>query len=308
MDLNNGVPKDQLNSEENWREALKKTVRCAMKNKSFPLLLLSILLFGIYFQVLVELVSQWWDDPNYSHGFLIPLVSGYLIWRRRQNLKSIPLKKSNLGLLILIAGLGIYIVGTAAAEYFTVRFSLVVVISGLVLYFGGRQFFKEIWFPLVFLLFMIPIPYVIYYTISFPMQLFSTRLASSVVHLTGIPAVRQGNIIHLPNYSLEVVEACSGLRSLISLSALGAIFAYLTQKTTFSRTLLFLLSIPIAIGANVFRLFVTAIGAVIIGPEFAEGFLHQFSGVVVFIFGLISLIIAGGILRWIGRRRNIGLS
>jgi len=277
-----------------------------MKNKLFPLLLLSILLIGIYFQVLVKLVSQWWDDPNYSHGFLIPLVSGYLIWRKRQRLRNIPLKKSNLGLFIIITGLGLYIVGTAAAEYFSVRFSLVVVILGLVLYFGGWQFFKEIAFPLVFLFFMIPIPYVIYYAISFPMQIFSTKLASFVIYLTGIPVLRQGNIIHLPNYSLEVVEACSGLRSLISLSALGALFAYLSQKTLFSRSLLFLLSIPIAIGANVFRLFITALGAMVIGPEFAEGFLHEFSGILVFLTGLVSLVIAGGILRWIGREKNTG--
>ena len=209
--------------------------------------------------------------------------------------------------MILIVGLSLYVVGTAGAEYFTARFSLVVVILGVSLYLGGPKIARQIWFPIAFLVFMIPIPYVIYYALTFPLQLFSTKTTVFLLHLIGLNVIRQGNVIILPsNYSLDVEEACSGLRSLISLSALGAAFAYLTQRTFWKRVVLFISSIPIAIGANIFRVFITAMCAYLISPKLAEGFLHKFSGVMVFIIALLFLFVLGGILRWSGRKRSIG--
>jgi len=273
-----------------------------MRKKHLPLILLSILLIGIYFQVIIELVVQWWDDPNYSHGFLIPLVSGFFVWKARKKLGTLPTQNSNCGLLVLVAGLGLYVVGTAAMEYFSVRFSMVVVVIGLVLYFGGKKFLKTLWFPLVFLVFMIPIPYVIYYSVTFPMQLFSSKLACGFLQLSGLSVMRQGNVIHLPNYSLEVVEACSGLRSLMTLSALGAAMAYMTQKSLVGGVIVFFSSIPIAIGANVFRLVITALGAFLISPKFAEGFLHEASGLVVFLSGLFCLSLVAVAVRQLEKR------
>ena len=273
-----------------------------MRKKHLPLILLSILLIGIYFQVIIELVVQWWDDPNYSHGFLIPLVSGFFVWKARKKLGTLPTQNSNWGLLVLVAGLGLYVVGTAAMEYFSVRFSMVVVVIGLVLYFGGRKFLKTLWFPLAFLVFMIPIPYVIYYSVTFPMQLFSSKLACGFLQLSGLSVMRQGNVIHLPNYSLEVIEACSGLRSLMTLSALGAAMAYMTQKSLVGGVIVFFSSIPIAIGANVFRLVITALGAFLISPKFAEGFLHEASGLVVFLSGLFCLSLVAVAVRQLEKR------
>ena len=273
-----------------------------MRKKHLPLILLSILLIGIYFQVIIELVVQWWDDPNYSHGFLIPLVSGFFVWKARKKLGTLPTQNSNWGLLVLVAGLGLYVVGTAAMEYFSVRFSMVVVVIGLVLYFGGKKFLKTLWFPLVFLAFMIPIPYVIYYSVTFPMQLFSSKLACGFLQLSGLSVMRQGNVIHLPNYSLEVIEACSGLRSLMTLSALGAAMAYMTQKSLVGGVIVFFSSIPIAIGANVFRLVITALGAFLISPKFAEGFLHEASGLVVFLSGLFCLSLVAVAVRQLEKR------
>jgi len=273
-----------------------------MRKKHLPLILLSILLIGIYFQVIIELVVQWWDDPNYSHGFLIPLVSGFFVWKARKKLGTLPTQNSNWGLLVLVAGLELYVVGTAAMEYFSVRFSMVVVVIGLVLYFGGKKFLKTLWFPLVFLVFMIPIPYVIYYSVTFPMQLFSSKLACGFLQLSGLSVMRQGNVIHLPNYSLEVVEACSGLRSLMTLSALGAAMAYMTQKSLVGGVIVFFSSIPIAIGANVFRLVITALGAFLISPKFAEGFLHEASGLVVFLSGLFCLSLVAVAVRQLEKR------
>ncbi|UCE05299.1 MAG: exosortase/archaeosortase family protein [bacterium] len=275
-----------------------------MIKRYFPILLISIIVIVIYFQAIIEMVAQWWDDPNYSHGFLIPIVSAYLIWQKKEMLENISRKNSNPGLIIIVLGAIIYILGTAAAEFFTARFSLVLVIFGIILFYYGKEYIEEIWFPILFLLFMIPIPYVIYYSVTFPMQLLSSQAASTVLQLAGLEIVRQGNIINLPNYSLEVVEACSGLRSLMTLSALGAAMAYMTQKTTLGGTFLFLLSVPIAIGANVFRIVITALGAYYINPKLAEGFLHEVSGLIVFLVGFISLGITGTIINWIGEMKD----
>lgn len=261
--------------------------------KYAPLILMSLLILGIYGHQLVDLVLQWWDDPNYGHGFLIPAVSVYLVWQKRERLQRLEPRRNPWGLLILIAGLILCVLGTAAAEFFTVRFSLVLVLLGAIWFFYGTDFIQQLWFPILFLLFMIPLPYVIYYAISFPMQLLSTRTAAHILQSTGLTVLRQGNIINLPNYSLEVVEACSGLRSLMTLSALGAAMAYITQKNIVSGILLFLLSFPIAISANIVRILLTALGAVIISPKFAEGFLHEISGLVVFITGFLALGMVG---------------
>jgi exosortase len=275
-----------------------------MLKRHFPIILILLVVIVIYFQVIIEMIAQWWDDSNYSHGFLIPIVSGYLIWQKKEILEKMLHKKSNLGLLTIFIGAIIYIIGTAAAEFFTVRFSFVIIILGTILFYYGKEFIKEIWFPIFFLLFMIPIPYVIYYSVTFPMQLFSSQIASGLLQLVGMPVLRQGNVINLPNYSLEVVEACSGIRSLMTLSALGAAMAYMTQKTISGGTFLFLLSFPIAIGANVFRIVITALGAYFISAKLAEGFLHEISGLVVFLVGFISLGVAGTIINWIGEMKS----
>ena len=273
-------------------------------NIHLPLIILALLLIVAYFQVIISLITTWWSDSNYSHGFLIPIVSGYFIWQKKEKLRKIVQDNSTIGLVILIIGLVIYIIGVSAAEYFSTSVSLVIVIFGIILYLYGKSFIKELWFPILFLFFMIPLPYVIYYAVTFPMQLFSTRVAALLLQLFGFAVYRQGNIIHLQNYTLEVVEACSGLRSLITLTALAAAMAYLTQKTASNRAFLFLLSIPIAIGANVFRIMLTASGAVLISPELAEGFLHEISGLVVFLVGFILLEIAGTSIKWFGKIKD----
>lgn len=263
--------------------------------------ILAFLFILLYFQVIVGLLNDWWVDSNYSHGFLVPLVSAYLIWKKRGKLKSLEKKRSYRGFLILLLGLGIYILGTAGSEYFSARFSLVIALFGLIFYLNGKEWAKELLFPIAFLAFMVPIPYVIYYSIAFPMQLFSTKLSYFILHSIGLPSIRQGNIIYLPNYSLEVVEACSGLRSLVSLLALGTFFAYVTFKSNLKRFILFLSVFPIAIGANIFRIFITAVGAYVVSPKLAEDFLHKLSGLIVFLISVFSLFILSRIIRIISR-------
>jgi exosortase len=252
----------------------------------------------LYLPILIDLVSDWYVDPNYGHGFLIIPVSAWLIWKKRAVLKTIPLETGKWGLPMTIASLALFILGTAGAEFFTTRVSMVGLLFGITLYMAGPRFVREIWFAFFFLLFMIPVPYIIYYAATFPLQLLGSKIAAGVLGVIGIPHLRQGNIIHLSNnYSLEVAEACSGLRSLVTLLALGALLSYLTLKTKWKALTLFFATIPIAIAANIFRITITAIGAYGISRKIAEDFLHELSGTIVFMFSLICLLILSSILR-----------
>ena len=265
-------------------------------DKRFIYLIAAILL-AVYLPALVDLVSDWATDSNYSHGFLVPIISAYLIWRKRKELAAIEICSSKAGLAIIIAGLILFIMGNGASEYFTVRISLVVIIFGLALYFFGGPMIKRTWFELLFLVFMIPIPYVIYFSATFPMQLLASKVTVAVLNLIGMPVVRQGNIIHLPEHSLEVAEACSGMRSLVSLLALGAIYAYLTQKRFSAKAILFLSTIPIAVLGNVFRVFITALIVYTTDLSITEEPIHSIMGATVFVIAFIFLLIFGAILR-----------
>lgn len=244
-----------------------------------------------------DLIHDWHRDDNYSHGFLIIPIAIWLFWRKRREL-TFPAKPSPVGMLVFLAGCFGLIVAIAASEFFTTRLSLVLIATGISLYYLGWQNFRKVWFAFFFLLFMIPIPAIIYHAATLPMQLFATKVTATLLQVLGVPAVRQGNIINLPNYSLEVIEACSGLRSLVSLMALGALYAYLFLSGTIRPIILFLLTIPIAIVTNIFRIFVTAIAAYAISTEFAEDFLHELSGMLVFATALVLTLIAGAILKW----------
>jgi exosortase len=252
----------------------------------------------VYLPVLADLVTDWYIDDNYSHGFLILPIAFWLVWRKRKELAEVETGKNNLGLLFIVGSLFLLIAGTAGAEYFTARVSFVFLLLSISIYFFGWVYTRKIWFAFFFMLFMIPIPYVIYYAVTFPMQLFASKVSTMLLSTIGLPLIRQGNIIHIPGYSLEVAEACSGIRSLFSLLALGALFAYFTQSNKTKAILLFCSTIPIAIAGNVFRVTITALAAHTISIKFAEGTLHEISGLLVFVFSLVILFIVGAILRW----------
>jgi exosortase len=260
-----------------------------------------VLLFLIYLPTLWELVVDWYQDPNYSHGFLIPLVSGYLLWKQKGEFATVPRTSGKGGLVLVIIGLVMFVVANGAAEYFTLRVSFLVVLVGLVWLIFGGAFVRKTWFEWFFLIFMIPIPYVVYYAISFPMQLLASKVTATLLNAVGLAAIRQGNIIHLADYSLEVAEACSGIRSLVSLVALGALFAYLTQRGVWPRLLLIASTVPVAVAGNVVRVLVTAILVFMIGDEVAQEPAHSLLGLLVFVVALITLPVIGWILRKIFR-------
>jgi exosortase len=256
-----------------------------------------IVLILAYLPALYDMVLTWATDANYSHGFLLPIISGYLIWKKRHELATVEKSVNGSGIVLIIAGMILFILGNAGSEYFTVRFSLVLTLFGLVLYHFGGNIIKRTWFEIVFLLFMIPIPYVLYFSATFPMQLLASKVSVSLLSLLGVPVIRQGNIIHLAGQSLEVAEACSGLRSLISLLALGAIYAYLTQKRFSGKVILFLSTILIAVIGNTFRVFISAIIVYLFKIDINLEPVHTIMGLTVFVVAFIILFIFGAVVR-----------
>ena len=254
-----------------------------------PIIILAVCFLALYHHVILKLIHDWSIDDNYSHGFLVPFISGYLIWQNRQALSKLHVKPTNIGLLLLSFSVVFYILAYTGAELFTQRFSMILVILSGIIFLAGWEYFRVLLLPVLYLTFMIPLPSIIWNKIAFPLKLFATHLAVNAMHLIGITVYGEGNIIYLPNTTLEVADACSGLRSLTSLLALSAAFALITTHSKPKKIILFLSAVPIAIAANIFRLVSTAILAKKFGPQVAHGFLHEASGIAVFLISLIFL-------------------
>jgi exosortase len=251
---------------------------------------LGILIAVLYASVLHGLVSQWWTDPDYSQGFLVPLFAAYIAWSKRANWQRERDNPNNFGLVVIIGGIFLLFLGTLGAELFTTRFSFLVVMAGLILFLRGSKKLLAMAFPLAFLIFMIPIPAIVYNQVTFPLQLLASRLAGSWLEVIGIPVLRDGNILTMSNYSLEVIEACSGIRSLIALISLSVAYSYMAERRFWVRYLLVLATVPIAIVTNAIRIVVAGMFAHRLGPAYAEGFLHQASGWLIFVTALFSLL------------------
>lgn len=252
----------------------------------------------LFHEVMVKLVHDWATDDNYSHGFLIVPISLYLAWDRREQLLKAAPAPSLIGLIILIGGIALLIAGILGAELFITRIALLAVILGSILYIFGWNHLRLLAFPLALLLLMIPIPAIIFNQVAFPLQLLASKFAASVLSLLGIPVLREGNVIILAHTTLEVAEACSGIRSLMSLITLGILLGYFTESRSWVRWVLAAATIPTAILANGLRVAGTGILAHYWGPEAAQGFFHTFSGwlVFAFAFGMVLLI------QWLIRR------
>ncbi len=264
----------------------------------WQILALVAVLGWLYASVLRHLVWQWAHDPNYSHGFFVPLFSLFVIWSEREKLRNLAGEPSWSGLLVLLFGLAVLTAGSLGAELFLSRISLLVTIAGLVVISYGWNHLRAIFFPWVFLLFMIPIPTIVLNQITFPLQLLASKVAAVTLPLTGVPVLREGNIIQLPAMALEVAEACSGIRSLMSLATLAIIYGYLLEPRTSIRVILALASIPIAVLANSFRIFGTGLLVQYWDPEKAEGFFHTFSGWLIFVVSLAMLFLLHRALQW----------
>jgi len=250
---------------------------------------LTILIAFLYKDILFDLVKEWYDDPNVSHGFFVPLLSAYLVWERRQTLADLPRKPSWWGFAIMLGAVGILLVGTFGAEFFLSRSSFLFLLAGLIILFLGWAHFRVLIFAWAFLFLMIPIPTLILNEITMPLQFLASKLGSSLLSLVGVPVLREGNVIQLPTITLEVVQACSGIRSLVSLITLAIIYGYLMEKNKVIRVLLVIFAVPIAIAANALRIMGTGLAGSYWSPDKAEGFFHEFSGWVIFILSLAML-------------------
>ncbi len=259
---------------------------------------IGILFLFAYFPTLVWMADRWMAaDSYYGHGFLIPLVSAYLVWRKRKEIAQLPKESSSWGLVLLVVGLLIHLASAMVKVYFTSGFSILISVSGLVLYLGGKRLLRAVGFPIFMLFFMIPFPLVVIGTAVLRLKLFAAMCATVILHLIGMPAVQQGSTIFMRNATVLVDDPCSGLRSLLSLLTLGVLFAYLKQARLSRRVLFFLSSIPIAIFANVIRIVMLAGIADIYGVDVALKFFHDFSGFVVFGLALGGLSLVGRVLQ-----------
>jgi len=263
-------------------------------------------LSAMYYDALRQLVFHGWGMEDYSHCSLIPLVVAYFIWEKRDRLAHVPSVPSLTGLIPFMAGIGLYWVGELGGEFFTLYLSLWLVLVGLVWMHLGLVKIREIAFPLIVLLAAFPFPNFISVRISLVLQIISTRLGVWMLHVAGMSAYREGNVIDLGFTQLQVVEACSGLRYVIPLMILSLILAYMFRAALWKKAVLFLSAIPLAIFMNSFRIAATGILHSRFGPEVAEGFFHGFSGWLLFVVATALLILEMGILGKLGPRRVSG--
>jgi len=255
-----------------------------------PILWFGALLMVCFAPVLGRLFHQWNHDPDMGHGFFVPLVAGFIVWQRRAELAAVKPQPNLWGLaLVALGGLQLML-GTLGAELFTTRLSFLVSLIGAVWFLGGTAMLKKLAFPLFLLFFMIPIPAIIYSSLTLKLQILASKLADDALTLLSIPVYREGNILDLPNQRLSVVEACSGIRSLLSLTFLSLVYGYFFERRTWMRVVLFLSTIPIAIVANGSRVTITGIMTQV-DPKLAEGFFHEAEGWVIFMVALAILLV-----------------
>ena len=250
------------------------------------------LLILAYVPILSRLIAQWWDDEDMGHGFFVPILACYIAWQSRDELLALAPKPNYLGLLLLLFASVQALIGSLGAELFLQRTAFIESVVGAILLMRGWPAIRVLFFPLCLLVFMVPIPAIIYNRITFPLQLFASSCAETVLELIGIPVVREGNILVLANQTLSVVEACSGIRSLLSLTFLSLIYAYFFDTKVWMRAVLFVTTIPIAILANAGRVTITGILSEKVSPELAKGFFHTAEGWVIFMIALTLLLVA----------------
>ena len=253
-------------------------------------LVIAGLVAALYGPLLTQMVVQWWQDPDYGHGFVVPLFVGYVVYQRRHELRQVPLEPSNLGFPVMLGAIVLFLAGTLGAELFVSRSSLLFLVGGMILFFAGWRMLRAVAFPLAFLVLMIPLPALIYNQVTFPLQLLASRLASNSLELFGVPVLREGNVLVLPNYSLEVVEACSGIRSLMSLIALAIAYGYLADRRLWARYILVTFMLPIAVTSNALRVVGAGVVTYFWGPQYAEGFFHFFQGWLIFVSAVACMI------------------
>lgn len=246
-----------------------------------------VCLGAVYWQILAALFEQWSKDPNYSHGFFVPVIAGWFAYRQWGTIRRTVVDPSLTGIAVMVGAVVLLVLGFLSTEYLTMRASFVAMLAGLILYLFGRSAFREMRLPVLYLLLMIPLPYILYDAAAFPLKLIVANASVNMLKLLGFSVVREGNIILFPTLILEVADACSGLRSLMTLVTLAVTCSFLMLRKPLMRVLLVVASVPIAVVTNMLRVIVTGILAETISPELAEGVFHEMAGLGVFIMALL---------------------
>lgn len=259
-------------------------------------LIISALFIATYFPTFIWMWQRWEaKDSYYGHGILIPFIAGFIAWQslKGKKLETIP---SNIGLALLISGLLIHLVSAWMMVYFSSGFSILLTIPGIVLYFYGKNTLKPLMFPIGFLVFMLPLPLVAITGISFKMKIFAAQVSTFLVNKIGIPAMRDGSMIHMRHSNLMVEDPCSGLRSLIALLALGSLFAYYLKGSKLKKLTMLIASVPLALASNITRIVFLCFMSEVYGPQYAEGFIHDAAGLMVFVLAFIGMAVVSKIL------------
>jgi exosortase len=257
-------------------------------------------LFG---PVIWGMFKEYAHDESMGHGFFVPLVAGYIIWQRRQALDESVAQPHWSGWVLILCGFLSLMLGTFGAEFALMRGGLLLTIYGVIVAACGLKVFRMLAFPLLLLLFMIRIPQFIYGQITFPLQILASEFAETSLSALGIPVLREGNVLELASQKLNVVEACSGIRSLLSLGFLGLVYGYFFESRMWIRVVLVLATVPIAIVANGLRVTITGILSEL-NKEYAEGLYHTMEGWVIFVIALVALLILHQALLWVARLAN----
>jgi exosortase len=297
----------------------------ALQRKFYQPLAIAAALAFVYFTVLLKLGRDWWSDENYSHGLLVPFVIGFILWHERKRLAAAQVQSQVcLGVVGVSVSLVMLWAGVAGAELFVQRMSIVVMLASVAIYFWGFRLLRSLAVPLTLFILAIPIPQIVFNKIAFPLQLFASRCAVSAMQLFDISVLRQGNVIELMPLGahepkrLAVVEACSGIRSLMTLVTLAVVYAYFTgpksggqglrSKSSWFRNfaiwralILVIAAVPIAILTNALRVSGTGVLAHYYGTRVADGFFHTFSGWVIYVAAALLLFATGWALDHVGR-------
>ena len=254
---------------------------------------------GLYYHdVAAQLAVRWWNDPNYSHGFFVPLFSLYFLWEDRADLSAVRWKGSMLGLPVIALAAVMKGLSYLIFSPYVAGASLVVMIAGVVLFCWGRKTARRVWLPVAFLFLMLPLPNPVYESVALPLQRFAAIFATGILQAGGIPVLREGNIIHFAGKSLEVAQACSGMRFLVGFVAMSIAVAHLSKKPIWHKAALVLSSVPIAMVSNAIRVSGTGVLYHCVSEKLAEGFFHAFSGWLVFVIALGALMVESYVLSW----------
>jgi exosortase len=285
------------------------TVRTAPATAWLPLGVAVAAVAALYAPVVAGMATEWAEFPSLSHGFAIPAIAAYLAWSRRPELQATAPRSSAAGLPLIVLALGLFLVGELGGEPFLARLALPLTLLGAVLFLGGPEVTRHVWIAIVYLFFMVPLPYVTLKQITYQSRLFDAAVTAEIVHWLGIPILRDGVMLHLANMTLEVADECSSIPAVAALVALGAAFAQMNARPTWVRVALVLASAPLGLLSNIVRIVLTAVSAYYFGRVALDNFIHKFNGTSVFLLTVFLLITLDALLmaadrRWLGAGRG----